>query len=67
MVERRISAPDPHRQHRVVSLSKAHLLPIVLVKPMKRWFRPDVTEKIVDWNVEPQHKEHILTNTKSVS
>ena len=32
---------------RVVSLSKAHLLPTVLVKPRKRWLRPDMTEKLL--------------------
>ena len=32
---------------RVVSLSKAHLLPTVLVKPRKRWLRPDTTEKLL--------------------
>ena len=31
----------------VVSLSKAHLLPTVLVKPRKRWLRPDMTEKLL--------------------
>ena len=47
VAERRISAPDPHLRHCVVSLSKAHLLPIVLVKPRKQWLRPDMTEKLL--------------------
>ena len=38
---------EPHKRHRVVSLSKAHLLPTVLVKPRKRWLRPDMTEKLL--------------------
>ena len=38
---------DPHKQHRVVSLSKAHELPTVLVKPRKRWHRRDMTEKLL--------------------
>ena len=25
--------------------------------PRKRWLRPDMTEKIVDWDVKPQHKQ----------
>ena len=39
---------DPHRRHRVVSLSKTHWsTPYVLVKTRKRWFRPDITEKLL--------------------
>ena len=38
---------DPHRRHRVVSLSKTHSLPTVLVKPRKRWLRPNMTEKLL--------------------
>ena len=38
---------DPHKQHRVVSLSKTYQLPTALVKPRKRWVRPDMTEKLL--------------------
>ena len=38
---------DPRMRHRVVSLSKTHLLPTVLVKPRKSWLRPDMTEKLL--------------------
>ena len=37
----------PHRRHRVVSLSKTHLLPTVLVKCRKSWLPPDMTEKLL--------------------
>ena len=26
--------------------------------PRKQWLRPDMTEKIVDWDVKPQHKQN---------
>ena len=51
MVERR--APNREalgsipRRHRVVTLSKTHQLPTVLVKSRKRWLRPDMTEKLL--------------------
>ena len=35
------------RRNHVVSLSKTHLLPTVLVKPRKHWLRPDMTEKLL--------------------
>ena len=38
---------DPHWRHHVVSLSKTHLLPKVLVKPRKRWLCPNMTEKLL--------------------
>ena len=38
---------DSHKRHRVVSLSKTHLLPTVLVKPRKSWLRLDMTEKLL--------------------
>ena len=42
----------------VVSLSKDTFTPYkVLVIPRKRWLRPDMTEKIVDWDVKHQHKQ----------
>ena len=41
---------------RVVSLSKTHSSPKVLVIPGKRWRCPDMTDKIVDWDVKHQHK-----------
>ena len=41
-----------------MSLSKAHVLPIVLVKPRKQWLRPDMTEKLL---TGPQHKQNIIT------
>ena len=44
---------DPHRRHRVVSLRKTHLLPTVLVEPMKRWLRPDMTEKLLTETLSP--------------
>ena len=53
MVERRtpnrevLHGFDPHRRHRVVSLSKTHYLPSVLVKPRKSWLHPDMTEKLI--------------------
>ena len=54
---------DPHSGRRVVSLSKIHLpLKEYCFKiPRKRWLRPDMTEKIVDWDVKPQPKQ---TKTK---
>ena len=42
---------DPHRCHRIVSLRKTHLLPTVLVKPRKRWLRPDMAEKLLTWTL----------------
>ena len=38
---------------RVVSLSKTLYSPKVLVIPRKRWLRPYMPEKIVDWDVKP--------------
>ena len=38
---------NPHMLHRVVSLSKTHFLPKVLVKPRKCWLRSDMTEKLL--------------------
>ena len=38
---------ETHRRRRVVSLSKPHQLPTVLVKPRKRWVHPDMTEKLL--------------------
>ena len=38
---------NPHKRHRVVSLSKTHEHPTVLDKPRKRWLRPDMTEKLL--------------------
>ena len=38
---------NPHRRHCVVSLSKTHQLPTVLVKPRKRWLGPEMTEKLL--------------------
>ena len=51
---------DPHSGRRVVSLSKIHL-PLKELIPRKRWLRPDMTEKIVDWDVKPEPKQ---TKTK---
>ena len=49
---------DPHSGRRVVSLGKINLpSKKVLVIPRKRWLRPDMTEKIVDWDVKPQPKQ----------
>ena len=39
------------------SLSKTLYSPKVLIIPRKRWVRPDMTAKIVDWDVKPQHKQ----------
>ena len=51
MVEHRIpnQCPgfDPHRRHRVVSLSEAYLLQRVLVNSRKHWLRPDMTENLL--------------------
>ena len=41
----------PHMRHRVMSLSKTHLLPTVLVKPRKSWLRPEMTEKLLTWTL----------------
>ena len=41
-----------------MSLSKAHVLPIVKVKPRKQWLHPDMTEKLL---TGPQHKQNIIT------
>ena len=32
----------------------------VLEIPRKRWLRPDMTEKMVDWDVKPQPKPKII-------
>ena len=45
--ESRIPGFDPNMHHRVVSLSKTHELPTVLVKPRKRWLRLYMTEKLL--------------------
>ena len=37
----------PHSGRRVVSLSKIHLPPKILVIPRKRRLRPDMTEKLL--------------------
>ena len=37
----------------VVSLSKTLYSPKVLVIPRKRWLKPDMTEKIADWDAKP--------------
>ena len=53
---------DPHRHHRVVSLSKTHLLPTILVKPRKRWLCPDITEKLLTGTLSQNtHKKKHLT------
>ena len=61
---------EPHKRHRVVSLSKAHLLPTVLVKPRKRWLRPDMTEKLLtgtlSLNTNKQTKRFIMFSRKFV-
>ena len=60
---------DPDGRHRVVSLSKTHLLPTVLVKPRKRWLRPDMTEKLstetLSLNTKKQTKQTGLYNHRS--
>ena len=38
---------DPHRRLFVVSLSKTHNLPRVLVKPRESWLLPDMSEKVL--------------------
>ena len=38
---------DPHKHQHVVSLSKTHELPTVLVKPRKSWLHPDMAEKLL--------------------
>ena len=49
---------EPHRRYRVMSLSKTHLLPTVLVKPRKHWLLPGMTEKLLsDWDVKHQNKQ----------
>ena len=48
---------DPYRQNHVVSLSKTHELPTVLVKPRKRWLRPDMTEKLLTWTLSLNTKK----------
>ena len=46
---------ETHRRHCIVSLSKTHLsLLSTQVQPRKT--RPDITEKIVDWDVKNQNK-----------
>ena len=37
---------DPHSGRHVVSLSKKHLHPKILVIPRKLWLHPDMTEKL---------------------
>ena len=61
---------DPHSGRHVVSLSKIHqdtyTSPKVLVIRRKWWLGPDMTEKIVDWDVKPQPKQtNKQTNKKS--
>ena len=41
-----MSGFDPHSGRCVVSLSKVHLPPKVLVIPRMLWLRPDMTEKL---------------------
>ena len=48
---------DPHSGRRVVSLSKIHLPPRVLVILRKRWLRPDMTEKNFNWDVKQKRNE----------
>ena len=56
---------DSHKRHRVVSLSKAHPLPTVLVKPRKRWLRPDMTEKLLTGTLSLNTNE-VLTSTQNI-
>ena len=55
MVERR--GLDPHSGLEQDTFTSQR----VLLIPRKRWLRPDMTEKIVDWDVKPQPKQ---TKTK---
>ena len=50
---------DLHKRHRVVSLSKTHTLPTELVKPRKRWLRPDITEKLLTGALTFKTNKHI--------
>ena len=58
---------EPHSGRRVVSLSKTYLPPPpppkkkVLVKPRKRWQRPNMTEKLFNGtlSVKPNQKPYI--------
>ena len=58
---------QPHKRHRVVSLSKAHLLPTVLVKPRKRWLRPDMTEKLLTGTLSLNTNKQTIHCSRSVN
>ena len=47
---------DPHSGRCVVSLSKVHLPPKVLVIPRMLWLRPDMTEKFFTGTLSKRKK-----------
>ena len=53
---------DPHSGRCVVSLSKIHLPPKVLVIPRKRWLRPDMTEKLFTGMLSKNETKQKLLN-----
>ena len=59
--ESRGSEFDPHRRHRVVSLSQTHSLHTVLGKPRKSWLPPDMTEKLLTGTFSLNTNKHIQT------
>ena len=52
-----------------MSLSKTHKLPTVLVKPRKRWLRPDMTEKLLTGTLSLNTKPctEILNKTVAIN
>ena len=48
---------ETHRHHCVVSLSNTHLSLLSTVSPQEYPTQPDITEKIVDWDVKNQIKQ----------
>ena len=53
---------DPDRRHRVVPSSTTHYLPTALVKPRKRWLRPDMTEKLLTGTLSFNTSKQIYTH-----
>ena len=58
VIERRSPEPEVRGSNPTLSLSKTLYSPKVLVIYRKCWLGPAMTEKIVDWDVKPQHKHN---------
>ena len=51
---------DPRKRHHALSLSKAHLLPTVLVKPRLCWLRLGMTEKLLTGTLSLNTKKPVF-------